>query len=178
MHQLNLLPNELVNLRNQALDIAKTSKAKSLAQEFYRNGIAAIQGLDIKSANNATTDLKDLIYDLQLNYQLRIVSRQGERTGVWREPDINRSARNYYIIVEAINKNSQTISVPVVNEETGNVSRVKKWGLRVNKSIYDQVARDKQDDGIVQNNIFGNKEFGKIDVDYRIPTTGKAITRW
>ncbi len=178
LHQLNLLPNELINLRNQAVDIAKTMKAQSLAQTFYQNGLAAIKGLDIKSANNATTDLKDLIDDLQLSYQLKIVYRHGERTGVWREPKINSSARNYYIVVEAIDKNGNKITVPIVNEETGKISRASKWGLRVEKSIYDQVARDKQDDGIVQNHIFGNKEIGKIAVDYRFPTTGKAITSW
>ncbi len=178
LHQLHVLPNELLNLRNQALDIAKTTYAKSTAQDFYNNGVAAMKGLDVKSANNATTDLKDLIDDLQLSYQIKIVYRHGERTGVWRQPEVNRSARNYYIIVEAIDKNNSAIKVPITNEETGRVEHVSKWGLRVEKSVYEQVGRDKQDDGIVQNNIFGNKEIGKIAIDYRFPTTGKAITRW
>ncbi len=178
LHQLNLLPNELLNLRNQAIEIAKVAKAESLAEEFYRKGLAAIQGLDIASANGATTDLKELIDDLQLNYELRIVYRHGERTGVWRQPEINRNARNYYIIVEAYSKDNRTIQVPIINEETGNIQRVSKWGLRVDKSIYDQIASDKQDDGIVQNNIFGNKAYGELTVNYRFPTSGKAITRW
>ncbi|NVJ66280.1 MAG: hypothetical protein HWE16_07305 [Gammaproteobacteria bacterium] len=178
LHQLNLLPSELLNLRNQALDIAQTNHAKNLANTFYANGIAGIKGMDISSAHNATTDLKDLIEDLQQSYQLRIVSRHNERTGIWRQPDINHSARNYYIVVEAIDKNNRKLTLPILNEETGQVSRVNKWALRVDKSVYDRIARDKHDDGIVQNNLFGTKSVGKTTIDYQIPTTGKAITRW
>ncbi len=178
LHQLNLLPNELINLRAQALDIAKSNKAIELANNYYQAGLAGIKGVDFDSAKNATSDLKDLVEILQQSYQLTIVSRHGQRTGLWREPDINRSARNYYIVVEALNKSGKALTLPIVNEENGSVKRTNKWALRVDKSVYDRIARDKQDDGIVQNNIFGTKRVGYLDVEYRMPTTGKAITSW
>lgn len=177
LYQLKTLPNELFNLRQQAISISQEHKANESAQRLYSNGIAAIQGLDFLTANNATSELKNLIERLQSSYEIVIVSRHGERTGIWREPEINRSARNYYIIVEAI-KNGKAIRLPIVNEENGKVERVKKWGLRVQKSVYDQIARDKQDDGIVQNKSFGYKKVGYLEVDYKIPTNGNAITRW
>ncbi|WP_251359636.1 DUF6384 family protein [Kangiella sp. TOML190] len=178
LHQINLLPNELQNLYSQAKDIARSPRGQNLANNYYQNGLAAIKGFDFDAANNVTSDLKDLIENLQQSYQLQIVYRHGEQTGLWREPEINQSARNYYIIVEAIDKNGQALTLPIVNEETGKVSRVKKWALRVERAVFDQIARDKRDDGIVQNNIFGSKAVGVLEVDYRFPTTGKAITRW
>lgn len=178
LHQLKLLPNELLNLRNEALGIAKSTKANTQANQYYQMGLASIKGLDFSAANNATSDLKDLIETLQKDYELRVVSRAGERTGLWRVPDVNSSARNYYIAVEAFDKYNKKLSLPIINEENGQVERVNKWALRVDRSIYDQIARDKQDDGIIQNNVFGNKSAGKLTVQYRFKTTGSAITDW
>lgn len=178
LHQINILPNEINKLYEQAISLSKTSKARNQAQSYYQAGLTSIKGLDIESANQITSDLKDLIETLQQSYQLTVVSRHGEKSGLWREPDINRSARNYYIVVEALNKNGQTLRLPIVNEETGAVQRVSMWALRVERSVYERIGRDKQDDGIVQNNIFGIKKQGYLEVEYRIATTGKAITRW
>jgi len=68
--------------------------------------------------------------------------------------------------------------VPVINEETGQTERVSKWGLRVDEDVFRRIAADKQDDGIIQQREFGVKRSGQIQPDYRIPTTGAAITRW
>jgi hypothetical protein len=40
------------------------------------------------------------------------------------------------------------------------------------------VANDKQDDGIIQNSILGEKRRGQIDVDYRPGVLPGAITDW
>ena len=49
-----------------------------------------------------SAELETLNARLQPQYELRVVSRPGEQSGVWREPEVNRSARNYYLIVEAV----------------------------------------------------------------------------
>ena len=54
-------------------------------------------------------------------YTLQIVSRPGEKSGVWRVPDANPDARNYYIIVEALSADGRSLQVPVVNEESGQI---------------------------------------------------------
>ena len=68
--------------------------------------------------------------------------------------------------------------MPIINEETGRIERVSKWGLRVEEDVFRRIAADKQDDGIIQQREFGVKRSGQLKPDYRIPTTGAAITRW
>ena len=68
--------------------------------------------------------------------------------------------------------------MPIKSEEDGSVKTVTKWGLRVDQQVYNAVAADKSDDGIIQKRKVGEKRRGFLDVDYTIPTTGAAITGW
>jgi hypothetical protein len=45
-------------------------------------------------------------------------------------------------------------------------------------AVFEQIKRDKMSDGIIQQNIFGVKKRGYPTPQYRIPTTGGAITQW
>ena len=56
---------------------------------------------------------------LNQTYHLRIVARPGEDTGVFRIPDVNSAARNYYIVVEAVDAGGNALSVPITSEEDG-----------------------------------------------------------
>ncbi len=47
--------------------------------------------------------------------------------------------------------------------------------MRVDESLYDKIRRDKLDDGIIQNNLFGVKERGYLTPRDLMPTTGGAI---
>ena len=48
----------------------------------------------------------------------------------------------------------------------------------MDEDLFEQVAADKRDDGIIQNNRFGVKKRGYLTPEYLMPTTGAAITRW
>jgi hypothetical protein len=115
---------------------------------------------------------------LAQQYVLRIVSRPGEETGAFRIPDVNKSTRNYYLVVEAIGSDGKALSLPILNEENGKTEIVTKWGVRVPQSTFDAVRRDKQDDGIVQNNRLGEKRRGELDPAYLMPVQGGTITKW
>jgi hypothetical protein len=115
---------------------------------------------------------------LEQEYSIHIVNRPGERTGVWRVPDVNTAARNYYVIVEAVDPTGTVLAVPVTNEETGKTERVTRWGLRVDEDTFRKVASDKQDNGIIERDLFGQKRRGYLVPDYGMPTSGAAITRW
>ena len=80
--------------------------------------------------------------------------------------------------LSALAADGRTLQVPVVNEENGRTERVSKWGLRVEKAVFERIAADKQDDGIIQQRRFGTKQSGRLKPDYRIPTSGAAITQW
>ena len=91
---------------------------------------------------------------------------------------MNESAKNYYIVVEAIAPNGRALTVPVTNEEDGRIYNVTAWGIRVPQVTFESVARDKRDNGIIENRILGQKQRGELDPRYTMPVLGGAVTSW
>jgi Family of unknown function (DUF6384) len=129
-------------------------------------------------ARKAIADLDALRAALVQTYVLRIVSREGEQTGVFRIPDVNSQARNYYLIVEPVTPSGQVLSLPILSEETNRTETVSKFGQRVSREVFDAVRRDKQDDGIIQRNALGEKPRGTLDVVYSMSVQPGRITKW
>jgi hypothetical protein len=100
------------------------------------------------------------------------------QSGFWTFPEINTDATNYYLVVEAIDAEGKALSLPILNEENGETETVAMWGVRVPESVYERVAADKRDDGIIQGNEIGRKAEGFLDVEYNVPVQGGAVTRW
>jgi hypothetical protein len=172
------LPRRIEAVHAEVLQVAATGDARAAAGQFLAAGQAALRDEDAGRAKAALTALEDLRIRLEQEYTLRIVNRPGEHSGVWRIPDVNTAARNYYIVVEPIDARGEVLTVPVENEETGRTERVSKWGLRVDERTFNAVADDKKDDGILQRDRFGAKRRGALVPEYELPTTGAAITQW
>ena len=162
----------------QIAEIAQEPEARTQAGQIREAGLAAVQRGDAGNARAAVASLEELLGLLEQDYTLRVVNRPGEYSGVYRIPDLNEQARNYYVIVEAIDSRGNVLTVPILSEETGATERVKAWGLRVDEDVFNAVANDMKDDGIIQNNRFGEKKRGRLTADYTMPTTGAAITAW
>jgi uncharacterized protein (DUF2164 family) len=172
------LPDELSAAHAQVVEIAKSDDVREGAERLLNAGKVALGNRDQGAARAALRSLEDMRTGLEQEYSLRIVNRPGEQSGVWRVPDINTRARNYYIVVEAIDPTGRVLTVPITNEETGKTERVSKWGLRVDEQTFRQVARDKQDNGIIERDRFGYKSRGHLAPEYEMRTTGGAITQW
>ena len=149
-----------------------------MLQQALNAGTAALRNEDPDGARKALEQLDRLGNALEQEYTIRIVNRPDERSGVWRIPDVNQAAKNYYVVVEAVDSSGTRVEVSVDNEETGKIERVGSWGLRVDEATFEAVKRDKQDDGIIENDRFGFKRRGYLKPDYEMPTSGGAITRW
>jgi hypothetical protein len=175
---LRQLPQDLSAQRDAALAAAKVDGAKRQARQQYDRGISALRAGDLSGATAAAHALKDLRAQLEQQYEIRIVSRPDEYSGVWRVPEKNPKARNYYIIVEAVAAGGTTLSLPITSEEDGKIYNVSKWGLRVNSNVFQRVSADKKDDGIIQDRRFGIKRRGHVEPEYFVQTTGGAITDW
>ena len=175
---LSTLPTDLQTAYQTVVSTTKDPKALGEAQQFLAAGEAAYAQRDLGGAGAAVGELRGLEATLQQQYELRIVSRPGERSGVYRVSAENASARNYYLIVEAIAPGGAPLTVPIRDEEDGRTAPVRKWGLRVDEATYDKVAADKRDDGIIENNVVGEKHRGELDPQYTVATTGAAITKW
>lgn len=173
---LRNLRTDLSTVHAAVLAEAQVPAADQQADTLYQQAVTALGRGDRAEARSSLTTLKELRTQLEQSYTLRIATSPD--TGVYRIPDINTGARNYYIIVEAVDANGRRLTVPIRNEETGAVERVKQWGLRVDEATYNRVRDDKIDDGIIQDDLFGQKRAGYLEPDYLFPTTGAAITEW
>ncbi len=170
------LVENLSETRAAVIALSESPQATARANDLYRQAQLAIERDATGEARSSLAELRQLRTELEKAYTLRIVTNP--ETGVWRVPDVNTGARNYYIIVEAIGLDGRRVSVPVESEETGVVQTVDTWGLRVDEETFERVRQDKLDDGIIQDDTFGVKRAGVLEPEYEFPTTGGAITEW
>lgn len=170
------LVNDLATVHAQVLAVSQVPAADARANTLYQEASTAAERGDRAEARTAYDSLVELRDQLERSYTLRI--SPGPDTGFWRIPDVNLGARNYYIVVDAVDANGRNVVVPVVNEETGLTERVSQWGLRVDEATFEGVRQDKLDDGIIQNAHFGEKRAGFLEPEYAFPTTGGAVTDW
>ncbi len=172
------LPKMLDLVSGDILREAIVEPPKQRARALLADGMTAARDGKVQAARTALADLQAMRSELRLDYEIRIVSRPGEQTGVWRQPAVNRTARNYYLIVEAIGRDGRAMTRSVTSEEDGKTAEVTKWGQRVPQAVYEDVRRDKADDGIVQNAVLGRKVRGTLEPQWRVPLPNGAITSW
>ncbi|MCF6345266.1 MAG: DUF6384 family protein [Thiomicrorhabdus sp.] len=174
----NALPNQLTQHYEQVVTIAKNKDVVTKALQLKQNGKQALNNKNYDEAKDALQSLRLMVDKLKRSYTLRIVQRPNERSGIWRVPSVNQNTRNYYLIIEAIDRQGNILALPIASEESSQIKTVKKWGIRVDAQTYQRVVADKQDDGIIQNRNVGQKERGMLTPEYSISTRGSAITSW
>ncbi|MCP8885276.1 tetratricopeptide repeat protein [Devosia sp. XJ19-1] len=172
------LPAQMDALYQTIYDETKVQQAANDAEALVARGKAFAAEGNRAGAESIVTQLTELRDLLRLEYALRIVNREGVQSGFWTFPEINTDATNYYVVVEAITLDGETLSLPILNEENGETETVAMWGVRVPEGVYNAVSADKQDDGIIQANLVGRKSDGFLDVQYAMPVLGGAVTRW
>ena len=161
----------------QAATHARTEPAKAAvaaATETARG--ALITGGD--SATLVIDQLEQLGQRIAVGYKLRIVSERDERSAVYRHPPGRPDIRNYYLIVDALNASNKPVKVLVTSEEDNAARLTSRFGVRVSAAAYERVKADKSDDGIIQDNIIGNKPRGALSPEYLIDSDGSAIFKW
>jgi hypothetical protein len=172
------LPSRLTASFNDITSLSSDAEVRNRANALKADGERALQRGDRAAAAKSIAELAALRDVLAQDYVLTIVSRPGAETGVWRRPPRNPSGRNHYLIVEAIASDGRKLSLPIRNEETGETETVNIFGVRVPQEMFDRIARDKRDDGIVQFNRFGVKRRGQLSAEYLMPFEGGMITKW
>lgn len=172
------LPRRMQAVFDTIYEETKVQAATNQAEDLLERGTAYAAEGNRAAAEQALVQLTQIRDTLRQVYNLRVVNREDTRSGFWRIPPNNNDATNYYIVVEAIGSDGAAISLPVLNEENGQTETVAMWGLRVPESVYRAVETDKRDDGIIQGNVVGLKQYGFLDVDYAVPVLGGAVTRW
>jgi hypothetical protein len=173
-----VLPRQLAAGFSDVTGLATEPAVRERAAVLRADGERALRDQNVSAARKAVADLAALREELAREYVLTIVSRPGVDTGVWRRPPRNPLGRNHYLIVEAVTADGRKLPLPIRNEETGETETVSLFGVRVPQEMFDRVARDKRDDGIVQFNRFAVKRRGALALDYLMPFEGGMITKW
>jgi hypothetical protein len=172
------LPKTISTLLGQIGGEAQSARAKTKAERIAQSGLSAASGGQVIAARDAATRLTSMLEELRREFDVRIVNRRGEVSGLWRVPRVNPDQRNYYLVVEAIDRSGDSIEREILNEETGRRMHVKKWAVRVPKATFEKFQADKLDDGIIQMAVIGEKEPGHLKPAWRIPLPGGALTEW
>ncbi|MGV3490603.1 MAG: DUF6384 family protein [Devosia sp.] len=175
------LPAQMDALYQTIFEETKVTQAATDAEAILARGRTAAAEGNRTDAEHAVTELTALRDQLRQEYQLRIVNRQDERTGFWRIPPNNTAATNYYVVVEAIDRDGKALTLPITSEENSQVENVAIWGVRVPEAVYRAVEADKRDDGILQRATLGVKEAGFLSPRYTaagINEMNGAVTRW
>lgn len=172
------LPARLAKIGSDIASEARSKAVAERAQALVRQGLNAASSEDLPAARTAERSLQDLLAQLRTVYEVRIVNRRGEVSGLWRVPRQRSDNFNYYIVVEAVSPMGDVLPQWITNEETSRRELVRTWAIRVDKSVFERVKADKADDQIIQNIVAGRKERGELEPTWNIPTLGGAITKW
>ncbi len=172
------LPQQIAATTNAIIALASGPELVEQAMARKRYAETLLAQSDYADAQTVLTELQRLQERLGQSYTLRVVSRPNVPSGVWRIPPTDPAGRNYYLVVEAIDATNNVLELDIVNEESNTQERVTQWGLRVSEDTFYRVANDKQDDGIIQDNVVGRKQRGELEPQFSIPTSGGTITQW
>ncbi len=172
-------PASIDRLLAQIRAIATEDRAILLAATLESEARAALAAGSLGKARAAEAALQQLFADLEAVFEIRVVYGPDEPySGVFRIPDDVPQARNYYLIVEAVDARGRPVAIEVTSEEDRRTDRVTRWGQRVSQEVFDAVAADKGDDQIIQNAVIGTKPRGRLTPVFTVETPGGAILDW
>jgi len=172
------LPRALRAEHDRVLAGTQEAAPRAEAARLLAEGEAAARAGRLADARARRDALAGLAARLAAAYSVRIVNRPGEASAVWRVPAANPRARNYYLIVEAVDRDGRPVEVPVTSEEDGRVARTSRWAQRVTEAVFERVRQDKLADGIIDQPVIGQKAAGSMETRWTVETSGGAILSW
>ncbi len=163
-------------MRAVAREPAVTTELDRLAAEAeaYRTGgdPARLEGV--------RDQLARLEKRVRAEYTISVVSSAGERSAIKRAytDAAGKRLSGYYLIVQAKDADGSPVNRRVHNSETGKDEEVRRWAERVPEEVYNRLAKDKKEDGILNETAFGAKRKGFLDEEVTIPgSDGRPLTR-
>ncbi len=183
VEKFSFLSSQLDQLYSSVKSIAREDSASDQANSFYSKGRAYVDSVDVSNLSQQVDGLKDIEGALKSEYKLRVVNQAGVKSGIDRyfTDKSGKRVSGYYLIVEAVDSYGRVLELTVTSQEDYTLAKVKMWGEQVPKEVYDAVAADKKDDGIIQNNFYAVKEAGFLEPRVRMGDSRERmgqITQW
>ena len=156
--------------------LASSDSARAFLAELTADGEIALTAADTAALTAIVQKLRELRQRLGEVYEVRIVTRPGELSGVDRYHGGKLSG--LYLIVEAVTADGRVLTRSIRDAETGAVRRVQRWGEQVPQAVWDRIVADKRADGVVDEQPFARKVRGEADERVVLPgSDGKALRR-
>ena len=178
------LPGQLDAALASALAASEDGDATARIEAIGAQAERALAGGDVVAASGLIDSLEEIETRLELAYDLVVVDRAGEQTGVtrdYRDPGAppGLAATKYYVLVDALGVDGRPVSIPVTSSETDTTRDVSTFGVEVTRSLFDSVRTDKLADGDVDARDLGGKPAGRLDAEFaREGVLSGRITEW
>ena len=91
----NALPGKLDSNFEQIVKVSADPGATESARRLLENARSAMRDDDFDEAQALERNMRDMLQELERSYEVRIVARPNQLSGVWRVPANNPNARNY-----------------------------------------------------------------------------------
>ena len=138
---------------------------------------------DVSRMRSAQRELDEVITRLDEEYEVQVVDRPGQQSGVDRY--FGGKLSGYYLIVEARTADGRTLRRRIVNHETKSRDEVTTWGEEVDETVWNRLVADKRADGVVDDALFAKKRRGTLAEDIVMRggngkplARGRSITSW
>ncbi len=168
----------LAALESEVARLAAAAAAAAVEDEAHRRLAALEARAEAQATAGALDELTETVARLEaLRDQVSVEAELVVVGGVWRRSNDDPSVRNHYLRVQALDPADRPVPFLIRSEEDGTTGVVREWAERVPKDLYDRVARDKSDNGIVDDELFGRKRMGYVTVERRYEELGQ-IREW
>lgn len=181
-----ILTTKLSQVYESIKQIAKEQKALEINDGLYLEARKGIDTFNFDELNSGYKQMKDLEEKLNQTYTLKIVSREGIKSGAERSfyakcdsrlspQELKRCQQQtggrvsgHFLAVEAIGRDGQPIKTEIVDSESGRTKSVDIWGEQVPREIYETIKADKMADGVIDQNVFGVKMKGYLTPEIKM----------
>lgn len=167
---------EAQRLLNRSLEQLISDKDKALAKTLAGRIINSVNEL----TNPGVSDLDHLrLVERLSRTELKLVINPNDthRNGVEREFD-GSGGKSWYVIVQPLDETGAAVELKIHSVETGKEKFTNVFGLRTTKERYEDLKRDKLDNGIIENRTAGIKPIGKLDFDLSPGFDYEHILEW
>lgn len=172
------MPDRLRALGVAITEVAKEQGVRDRADQLVATGIGLATAGDLQAAQRTYQDLTETLALLNLEYEARI-NLSGTKPGMSKPSNgsspwvtggfrVFNGSKRFYVVVNAVDpRTNAAVTVPVRNEETGQVSRVSFWAEQVSEHTFNQIRAEKGRTGALSNTLFASKGKGYMEPTYK-----------
>lgn len=176
--EVHTFDSAVVAANGMAIPADADQDAKAVLTASMADVRRALEAGDSGTATAELSRFNRLVHAVETPMVAKIVDRPDERSGVWRYPNGNLSARNYYLVVETTNAAGDAQPILVTNEETQKAEMTSMFAVRVPEKEYEAVKEEKVSTGHIATLQVGEKPAGSLQIKFNVATAGGMITEW